>query len=164
VRETQIIAWCDACQARGKSTKLDLAEHFTVDLGSGPHELDLCKTDRKALIDPLLKLVGDYGVVPASNGRVKAKAAAKRVRSDEFDCPECGDLIKGNRRNVISHLSSIHGMSTVEASKVVPTASGEEKPCPFCGYVTGGGTGFRAHIVPMHGIEAWEKIKSGSPA
>ena len=160
MRETQIVSWCDACQAKGKSTKLDLAEHFTVDLGEGPHELDLCKTHRKEMIDPLAKLVGEYGVIPE---KPKPKPT-KVIRDGEMDCPKCGSPIRGNRRNVINHISVIHGMSMPAASALVPTANGVSAPCPECGYVTDGGTGMRAHVVPMHGIEAWEKIQDGSTA
>lgn len=176
MRETQIITWCDACQARGKNTKItDGESEVTVNLAIAGRPatldamtLDLCKADRKALIDPLVALIDEYGVPkPApTNGhphrgpRSMGRPSSRTDRDKVLTCPKCDEPVRGSRRNVIAHLTNNHGLDSVAASKLVPTVNGRSVPCPICGYITDGGTGLGAHIRPVHGADAWEQVKA----
>lgn len=167
--ELQRIGWCDACTDRHKQTKVDPDESVVtlLDEAGVPHTLNLCKSDRKALIDPVLALVEKYGVLrqPSSNGAVAPARRGRPPKSAEPvsdfapQCPKCDARIRGNRTSTINHLATYHKINRVEASKMVPAA--EPRECPECGLIADRVQGLGAHVMSMHGDDVWAVVRAG---
>lgn len=156
--ELQRIGWCDACTEKGKQTKVDPDEsQVTVPNATGTlHTLNLCKTDRRALLEPVWALADKYGVkiTPSSNGAKRPAVQPTRRDGTEFitdiapQCPKCDRVLHGGRTHTITHMVSKHGMDRAEASRLLPAVNPCE--CSECGFIADGVQGLSAHVASTH--------------
>lgn len=156
-RHMQLVVSCDACQKDGHTTPVDPEDQSTIDVGIGYYAVDLCETHQKALLEPLLDLLGDYGTRVGSPKRTVVQKTTKRDDDEARECPECGKILRGNRTSVISHLASLHGVDRIEASKLIPPL-GPSVSCTYCGFLSQLGQGYVAHVKSAHGVDAWKAI------
>lgn len=135
---------CDHCSGPD-------ATPYVLDLGDAavpPRRVDLCTGCRFALgLDALTALLDEYGATPEQSAvttktKSSSKSASKYVPG-EWRCPDCS-LTYTTRVSVIGHMSAVHGVDEIAASKLVPP-TGSAAVCETCGYVAQIGTGIAVH-------------------
>lgn len=128
---------CDRCPS------LD-ALPYVVDLGTGALRVDVCLGCSEALgLDVLVELLDEYGVPPEATPPAKSPPRKHTASSGQWQCPQCG-AVYTTRNTVLGHLQGAHGMTSPDASRLVPPI-GEPAVCPTCGYVATAGTGIAVH-------------------
>ena len=136
MREVQVIIWCDACHAAGRTDVTGGARLVTLgDLG--PLSLDLCLEHDQALLQPVRALLVDYGTPPelADPEPVQRRPAGKRT------CPVCGKTL----RILGAHMLNRHGL-TLESTR------GEDGllHCPACSFTAVSGQALGNHARAAH--------------
>lgn len=140
------IIGCDSCGA-------EPADTLTLDIGGGPRRVDLCAACQDVVgLAKLQALLNDFGADVESTQR------ARSPEDDEWFCPVCQGQ-RASRRVLLDHMTRMHGMSLVEASRAVPPL-GLTISCEVCGYLTNPGPGYAQHVTNGHSPEAWAKIKA----
>lgn len=137
---------CDVCGSPD-------ATHEEMNLGFGPHEIDLCAGCKATyMLDKLARLLEDYGVA-------REPQVAPEPRRNDWPCPRCATKFP-ERRKVLTHLAtSVHGLTLVEASHECPPR-GPSEICPACNYLAGAGTAIAVHMRQEHGKEAFDAWKA----
>jgi hypothetical protein len=152
----EIVAWCDVHMKVGERQP---ARTFTLDIGRGPRELDLCEVHEKELISPLADALEDFGAKPiapasavrrAANGpkSVEALASAsvrhgKRPTNERaHPCPFC-PLDYTTMTSVVTHCRNKHGFAS-DAT----TADIFGRICPLC--AAGGYDVMSSHAQQTH--------------
>lgn len=140
----EIVVNCDLDMTAGERVP---ASTYTLDLGSGPREVDLCDGHREALLDPLIEVVEQYGSRPlGANGAHKHAAGQPRSRAV---------LPAGSDPNALGTLldRARSGQRRGSAPK------GErEHACLFCPLDYASTGALRAHCGKQHGFGADDSI------
>lgn len=128
--------WCDKCALNDVHSE---ARAFTVNLGAKTHEVDLCETCEKELIEPLRALIEEQGQ-PVTKGSGKS-AGTGSAKAKANVCAECGKAY-ATRKGLRNHMRDIHDI-------VLDPPSGDYK-CPICGKEARAIQGLAIHLRRAH--------------
>lgn len=148
----EIVAWCDVCLQDEVQTT---ASTHQLTLSGKTHELDLCETHDKELLEPIRLLLAEAG-----------QPVQKQSKSDDgrVACSICGKQLK-TRDTLSKHVRRMHSTDE-QLAAVSRTIEAEEaagaKPydCPDCdsSFETPQGRG--AHRSRAHGYRATDKAQA----
>ena len=107
---------------------------YTLDLGRGPREIDLCDVHAKELLGPLSSALDELGGKPLAPVKASSKATSKRSAAGATGTLDVDVLLAGARYG-----------------KVVPPEQ-RTHPCPFCPLDYTSATSVIAHARKAHGF------------
>lgn len=115
MKEVTVAAWCDGCAAEDGDSRERSDGEVTVALGIGNRPdparvLDLCKRHREVLIEPLARLLGEYGAAPVADVDVGERRKGQQPANGRdiycLWCPADYASMSGYR----GHLRAAHGI------------------------------------------------------
>jgi hypothetical protein len=123
----EIVVHCDVDMRTGARVA---GATYTLDLGRGPREIDLCEAHAKELVTPLQLVVDDLGSKPITP-----------------TAPQAG------RRSGAATATSLDRLVTSDARHGKPPAGERSEPCPFCPLDYTTMTSIVTHCRNKHGFD-----------
>lgn len=141
---TEVVVVCDVCLAAGDQKRASRVETVIPTMGRSV-VIDLCDAHRAELVDPLVKVLLEFGRDVDTDRPVRQAAGRGRARAAQTDgstCPVCGktDLIR-----LDAHIRKHH---REEFFKRFPPE--DVLRCPVCGVLFAKPQGLAAHMRVAH--------------